>query len=70
MRLKNQFGYDVLEGVGQNRSNVAPQVAPVVFTSTSVHPWVHESDSLTLVVDNTLAASAQIQVELLYAVGM
>ena len=69
MRLRNQFGYDVLEGVGANRSNVSTQVVPVVFSSTSVHPAVHESDRLTLVVDNNLAASAQMQIELYYVLA-
>lgn len=69
MRITNQYGYDVLEGVGANRSNVAPQRAAIVFSSTSVHPCVHESDALTLVVDNQLVASAEVQIELYYALA-
>lgn len=48
---------------------MAAQMAAVVFASTSVHPVVHESDRLTLMVDNQLAPSAQVQIELYYALG-
>jgi len=39
------------------------------YANTSLHPVVHESDDLVLVVDNTFQPSAQITIELVYAVG-
>lgn len=70
MRLEDQGGYDLLEGVGANRSATATQHAAILYASSSVHPAVCESDTLTLVIDNHFAPSAQIEVAVYYAPGV
>lgn len=69
MRLESDSGYDLLEGVGANRDNSHTEHAAILYASTSVHPVVHETDSLTLVIDNQFTASAQIGIEIYYALG-
>ena len=69
MRVEDAGGYDVLEGVGANRDNAHTEHAAIVYASTSVHPVIHESDSLTLVIDNHFAPSAQISIEFYYCLG-
>lgn len=69
IRLLDQHGYDVLEGVGANRSATATQEVPIIYANTSLHPVVHETDTLTLVIDNHAAPSAQIQINLYVANG-
>ncbi len=67
--MLDQTGYDVLEGLGQNRSQSATQQTPILYSSTSVHPVVHESDDLTIVMDDNLVAGARVDVTLYYALG-
>lgn len=69
MSLRDQHGYDLLEGVGANRSATATQEVPIIYASTSLHPVVHESDTLTLIVDNHFAASGVTLVEVYWATG-
>ena len=69
MRLEDQHGYDLLEGVGANRSATASQHAAILYASSSVHPAVDDSDTCYLVIDNHTAPSAEIQVEIYYALG-
>ena len=52
-----------------NRDNVAPAQTLLVYSGTSLHPVVDESDDLTLVVDNHFATSAQIRIDLYYALA-
>ncbi len=69
VQLVDQTGYDLLEGVGMNRSASASQHAAVLYSSTSVNPVVDDSDTLTLVIDNHFAVSAQVVIDLYYALG-
>lgn len=69
MQLLDQNGYDVLEGVGMNRSSFASQHAVILYANTSVHPAIDGSDSFTLVVDNAFVPSAQVVIDLYYALG-
>ena len=67
IRLLDQTGYEVLEGLGANRSGIATEQVNLIYASTSVHPVVDESDALTLVIDNQFTPSAQTEVTLYYA---
>ena len=62
-------GFDVLQGLGANRDAAATEETVLVYASTSVHPYIDETDSLTLVVDNHVAPSAQIVIDLYFALG-
>lgn len=66
MRLTDQTGYDLLEGLGANRSRTAVEQVPILYASTSVHVPVTEADVLTLILDNHFALSAQIEIALYY----
>src|SRR5437879_2251785 len=46
--LVDQFGHDVLEGVGANRSASVAEKVPIVYTGTGSFPPVDEGDTLTL----------------------
>lgn len=52
-----------------NRDTVQSEEAVIVYASTSIHPYVDEMNSLTLVVDNQFAASAILIVDVYYALG-
>ncbi len=67
--LVDQFSYDVLEGVGANRSASAAQKVAIVYSGTGVHPPVDEGDALTLTVANNSVNSALVTVTLYYALG-
>ncbi len=69
MRILDQHGVDVLQGVGLNRDRAASEEAVIVYASTSIHPYIDETDTLTLHVDNNLVASAQIVIDLYFALG-
>ena len=69
MRVEDQTGYDLLEGLGANRDTVTTQQAVIIYSGTSLHPVVHESDTLTLVIDNHFAVSAEIAIDLYVALG-
>ena len=62
-------GLDVLQGVGANRDTATTEAAAIVFSGTSVHPVVDESDTLTLTITNNAVNSATITVTLVYALG-
>jgi hypothetical protein len=62
-------GYDVLEGVGVDRSAVKTEHKAIVYSGTSVNPCIDESDVLTLKIDNNFVPSAAIQIDLYYALG-
>ena len=64
VRLIDAAGYDLLEGLGADRSGTAAEQVPILYASTSVHPVVAAADELRLVIDNHVAASAQIEVSI------
>ncbi len=65
----DQFTYDVLEGVGANRSASAAQKAAIVYSGTGTHPPVDEGDTLTLKVSNNSVNSALVTITLYYRMG-
>jgi hypothetical protein len=65
----DQFTYDVLEGVGANRSASAAQKAAIVYSGTGTHPHVDDSDTLTLKIANNSVNSAGITITLYYGLG-
>jgi len=67
--IKDQSGHDLLEGVGVDRSNAATEHAPIVYSGTSLHPCIDETDTLTLSIDNNAVTSAYIEIVLYYAIG-
>jgi len=67
--ILDQNGLDVLQGLGANRDMAASEVAPIIYAGTSLHPYVDETDALTLVISNNLVPSAQVVIELTYALG-
>lgn len=67
--VEDAHGHDVLEGVGANRAAGSTEKAAIVFASTSVHPAIAQSDVLTLKIAGNSVNSAQIVVEIYYALG-
>lgn len=67
--LIDQGGYDVLEGVGVDRSSLKTEHKPILYSATSVNPCIDDSDTLTLHVDNNSVPSASILIDLYYALG-
>lgn len=67
--LVDQFGHDVLEGVGANRSASAAEKVPIVYSGTSNTPPVDESDTLTLKIANNSVNSALVTVTLYYSLA-
>lgn len=61
--------YDVLEGLGLNRSDVLTQHVPILYSGTSVNPAIDESDVATLTITGNSVASAVVQIDLYYAMG-
>lgn len=59
----------MLEALAKSRSASATQQTPILYAGTSVHPVIDESDTLTLQVQNNAVASAQIVIDLYYALG-
>ena len=64
VRLQTDDGYDLLEGLGADRSRTAVEQVAILYASTSVHPCVAAADELTLIVDNHFAVSAEITVSI------
>lgn len=62
-------GVDLLQGCGMNRDFAISEEAPIVYASTSLHPYVDEVNALTFVLDNQFAASAVVTVDIYYALG-
>lgn len=62
-------GVDLLQGLGMNRDTVQSEEAALVYNGTSIHPYIDESNAASLVIDNHFAASAQMVVDLYYALG-
>ena len=69
LTITNGLGADVLCGVGANRSSTDAELAAVVFSGTSVHPVVKESDTLILNFSGSTKNSAEFTADLYYALG-
>ena len=67
--LTDAQGLDVLQGVGANRDTANTEMANIIFASTSLHPVVDESDTLTLAITNNAVNSATIVIVVYYALG-
>lgn len=59
----------MLEALCVSRSPTATQHVPVLYTGTSVHPCIDDSDTLTLLVQNNAVPGAFIQIDVYYALG-
>jgi len=68
--LYDQTGYDLLEGVGEDRDRSATEQVPIVYSGTSVNPVVDEEDTLTLTISGNAVASALINISLYYTPGV
>jgi hypothetical protein len=66
--LVDQYGADVLEGVGANRHESNTETANIVYTGTGTHPCVDDSDTLTLTFSGNSVNSATVTVVLYYEV--
>jgi hypothetical protein len=69
VQVFDQNGIDVLLGLGMNRSAVASEQTLLIYSSTSLHPVVDETDTLTLVITGNSVASASVGIDLYYALG-
>lgn len=69
VRVLDQSGYDVLEGAGLLRDTATTEQASIKYASTSLHPAVDESDTLTLAITQNNAPGAILTVDLYYALG-
>lgn len=67
--LDDAEALDTLQGVGANRHTSTTEVAVIVFSGSTVHPVVDESDTLTLKITNNNVNSATIVIKLYYALG-
>lgn len=52
------IGDDRLQGVGANRDAAATESAPVVYSGSTVHPWVDGDETLTFTLANNSVNSA------------
>lgn len=64
--ITDEEGLDVLQGVGANRHTTTTELANIVFSGTNVHPVVHRSDTLTLVIAGQSVSGAVIVIKLYY----
>jgi len=62
-------GHDVLEGVGEDRSESDTQKAVIIYSSTDIHPAVDRNDTLTLKIADNSVNSATTKVILYYMTG-
>lgn len=69
MELFSDAGFDLLQTLGRNRDMAAAEETVVVYASTSLHPYVDEIDVLTLRVSNNTQPSAQVVVDVYFALG-
>lgn len=67
--LLNQFGVDVLQGVGANRDQWANEEAAIVYSGTISHPVIDAADTLTLQITNNVVLGAVITIDLYYGLG-
>lgn len=66
--IVDQYGHDVLEGVGANRSATVSEKVPILYSGTGTHPTIDDQDTLTLKIANNSVHSAQTTITLYYAV--
>jgi len=69
VELFDQHGVDLLQTLGLNRDFAAREEVNLIYASTSNHPVVKETDTLTLRVSNNTVVAAVITIELTYALG-
>ena len=65
----DEFGIDILQGVGVDCDANASTSQPILYSSMSVHPTVDESSSLVLKVRDQFVPSGQMTITLVYAMG-
>lgn len=58
-----------MQTLGRNRDQAASEETPLFYTSTAVHPYVDECETLTLRVSSNYQPSAQMVIDLYYALG-
>lgn len=63
------IGDDRLQGVGANRSTTNTESAPVVYSGSTVHPWVDGDETLTFTLANNAVVSATGVAVLYYTPG-
>ncbi len=68
--ILDQYGHDVLEGVGANRSATNTEKAVIVYSGTILHPVVGWSDTLALTLTGNNVTGAETTVTLCYALGV
>lgn len=69
MELFTDSGEDLLQTLGRNRDLATTEMTPIFYAATGVHPYVDEVDQLTLRVTGTVQPSAQIVIDVFYALG-
>jgi hypothetical protein len=62
-------GLDIAQGLGANLLTATSESKQIVYSSTEMHPMVHESDTLTLVISNNSVNSAIIVITFYIALG-
>ena len=67
--INDADGYDILEGVGANRHTTTTQKVPIVYSGTAVHPVLHDSDTISVVITNNSVNSAVVVISLYYVLG-
>jgi hypothetical protein len=67
--LPDQDSIDRLQSVGLNRHTTNSQQVPVVYSSTSLNPPVHQGDVLTLTIAGNNVNSAIVVGSLYYSTG-
>lgn len=56
--LVSGIGDDRLQGVGANRDTANTESAPVVYSGSTVHPWVDGDETMTFTLANNAVNSA------------
>lgn len=56
--LPSGIGDDRLQGVGANRHTTSTESAPIVYSGSTVHPWVDADETLTFTIANQAVNSA------------
>lgn len=60
---------DALQGLGANRDFGATEEAILVYSGTAIHPYVDDSNTLTLAITNNTVNSARVLIDLYVALG-
>mgnify|MGYP001615374830 CR=1 FL=1 len=56
--LVSGIGDDRLQGVGANRHTTTTQSVPIVYSGSTVHPWVDGDETMTFTIANQSVNSA------------